>query len=35
MCAVPSGSWGDWCLSVADYVTGTGVTRGAPAAGKC
>jgi len=30
-----SGSWGGRCLSMAPYVTGTGATRGATAAGGC
>ncbi len=33
MCAVAAGSWGGRCLSLADYVMGTGTTRGATAAG--
>jgi hypothetical protein len=32
-CAVSS--WGGRCLSLADYVIGTGATRGATAAGAC
>jgi hypothetical protein len=31
MCAVPSGSWGGQCPSVAPYVTGMGPTDGATA----
>jgi hypothetical protein len=30
-----SGSWGCRCPSLADYVIGTGATRGATAAGQC
>jgi len=30
-----SGSWGGRCPSLADYVIGTGATRGATAAGQC
>ena len=30
-CAI--GSWGGWCLSLGDYVTGPGATRGAGGAG--
>jgi CGNR zinc finger len=30
-----SGSWGARCLSLGDYVTGTGATRGATGAGGC
>jgi len=29
------GAWGGQCLSMGDYVTGMGATRGAPAAGGC
>lgn len=31
--AAPGGSWGGPCLSMADYVTGTGPTDGVTATG--
>ena len=35
MCTVAAGSRGGRRLSLADYVRGTGATRGATAAGQC
>ena len=32
---VAVGSWGGWCLSMAEHVTVTGATDGATAAGGC